>query len=278
MLERERTRQNTTSETRSNMMSMLVSLVDAAATGVDSNKNEVVDDDKGGKKRASLMSEEEILGNLFIFTGAGFDTTANTMTYGLALLTTYPEWQDWLYEELSTVLLDKDPDKLEYNEIYPKLPRCLSVMVSSNQSPRRAIRVKGIESQPLTRVVRNTSTVPTADPSRQRNQNPGRDGNDTRKRQDVLLPTRDSHLRQHGRAISGRTNMGSGRTHLPALSMVGRPIPTTGLRDSDDSEPENARSRRLLALVGWSADVSWHEDEPGRVCRRLHVHLWVLPL
>lgn len=131
MLERERTRQNTTSETRSNMMSMLVSLVDAATTGVDGDKTGVLDEGKAGKKRASLMSEEEILGNLFIFTGAGFDTTANTMTYGLALLATYPEWQDWLHEEISTVLLDKDPDKLEYSEIYPKLPRCLSVMVSS---------------------------------------------------------------------------------------------------------------------------------------------------
>lgn len=128
MLERERTRQNTSSETKSNLMSMIVRLVDEATAGDDNDTKGTIDD-KSTKKSLS-MSEEEILGNLFVFTGAGFDTTANTMAYALALLSTYPKWQDWLYKEISTVLLDKDTDSLEYNEIFPKLPRCLSLMVS----------------------------------------------------------------------------------------------------------------------------------------------------
>lgn len=127
MLERERTLQSTTSETRSNLMSILVKIADSAAS-VGTEKTEGLDKPQKGL----LLKEEEILGNLFIFTSAGFDTTANTMAYALALLATYPEWQDWLYEEISAVLLDKDPDNLEYNEVYPKLPRCLSLLVSSN--------------------------------------------------------------------------------------------------------------------------------------------------
>ncbi|KAK5050358.1 hypothetical protein LTR84_003639 [Exophiala bonariae] len=134
MLERERTRQNTSSETSSNLMSMIVRLVDETASGGGNDTNDTVDE-KNVKKKSLSMSEEEILGNLFVFTAAGFDTTANTMAYALALLSTYPEWQDWLYEEISAVLSDKDMDSLDYNEIFPKLPRCLSLM--TNQAPGR---------------------------------------------------------------------------------------------------------------------------------------------
>lgn len=132
MLERERTLQSTASETRSNLMSILVKIADGAAAGLDTEKSS--QDANKSEKGVLRLSEEEVLGNLFIFTSAGFDTTANTMAYALALLATYPEWQDWLYEEISTVLLDKDPDNLEYNEIYPKLPRCLALMVSVPKS------------------------------------------------------------------------------------------------------------------------------------------------
>lgn len=152
MLERERTLQSTTPEPRSNLMSILVKVADSAA-GVGTEKTEGVDKSQKGV----LLSEEEILGNLFIFTSAGFDTTANTMAYALALLATYPEWQDWLYEEISAVLLDKDPGNLDYNEIYPKLPRCLALMVSSNPAslfpfpnPHKGYPPSKIRLQPLT--------------------------------------------------------------------------------------------------------------------------------
>ncbi|OAP63844.1 hypothetical protein AYL99_03071 [Fonsecaea erecta] len=113
MLENERTLQRDSSEPRSNLMSMLVRLSDSSKAG------------------SQGLSEEEMLGNLFIFTSAGFDTTANTMAYALALLATYPEWQDWLYEEISAVVGDAGADDLEYMEIYPRLPRCLALMLET---------------------------------------------------------------------------------------------------------------------------------------------------
>ncbi|CAG8273734.1 unnamed protein product [Penicillium salamii] len=73
-----------------------------------------------------FLTEQEISGNLFTFTAAGFDTTANTMGYAVILLTEYPEWQDWIREELKS--LDEDVTKWKYDIVYSKCPRILSVM------------------------------------------------------------------------------------------------------------------------------------------------------
>ncbi|KAF2768769.1 cytochrome P450 [Teratosphaeria nubilosa] len=80
-----------------------------------------------GKGRA--LTEEEIMGNLFLFTAAGFETTANTMTSGLVLLARHPKWQDWLLEEIDQVLdANTTTEQLEYNAIFPKLTRLLAFM------------------------------------------------------------------------------------------------------------------------------------------------------
>lgn len=119
MLEQERLVQARGKETRSNLMSMLVRM-----EGKKGNP------DGKATSRAQTLSEEEVQGNLFVFTSAGFDTTANTMAYALAELATRPQWQDWLYEEIHAVVGGKSIDELEYNEIFPRLPRCLALMVS----------------------------------------------------------------------------------------------------------------------------------------------------
>ncbi|EXJ74386.1 uncharacterized protein A1O5_02682 [Cladophialophora psammophila CBS 110553] len=126
MLENERKLQYDSPEPRSNLMSMLVRLSDSSKPNGDLHS-------KAGElsKSSQVLSEEEILGNLFIFTSAGFDTTANTMAYALALLATYPEWQDWLYEEINTVVGARGAENLEYAEIYPRLPRCLALMLET---------------------------------------------------------------------------------------------------------------------------------------------------
>ena len=59
-----------------------------------------------GRASTTYLMEEEIAGNLFIFPAAGFDTTANTLSYAIALLTAYPEWQTWIQIEIDTVLGD----------------------------------------------------------------------------------------------------------------------------------------------------------------------------
>lgn len=87
---------------------------------------------------SQYLSDDEIQGNLFVFTIAGFDTTSNAMAYAVAMLAARPQWQEWLQEELDDVI--PDPSEMgEYESSYPRLMRCLSIMVSppppSIQSP-----------------------------------------------------------------------------------------------------------------------------------------------
>ncbi|CAG7925156.1 unnamed protein product [Penicillium olsonii] len=96
-------------EPRDNFLSMLVRL-----------------SDQEKMSSGRFLNEREISGNLFTFTAAGFDTTANTMGYAAILLTVYPEWQDWIREELR--VLDRDVTTWNYEDVYPKCQRVLAVM------------------------------------------------------------------------------------------------------------------------------------------------------
>ena len=79
------------------------------------------------------LTEDEIFGNLFVYNFAGHDTTAIASNWVLYMLAAYPEDQDWVGEELSAVLGERD-DKMvveEFADLYPKLNRCLALLVSS---------------------------------------------------------------------------------------------------------------------------------------------------
>lgn len=84
-----------------------------------------------GKGRNAL-SQEEILGNLFIYSFAGHDTTANTLVYAIMMLAADRKWQDWIGEEIDSVIGGRDiVDDWEYESAFPKLKRCLALQVSS---------------------------------------------------------------------------------------------------------------------------------------------------
>lgn len=86
------------------------------------------DEEKRRGQSGFSLTDEEITGNLFIFSIAGFETTANTMGYAVILLAAHPEWQDWMREELHG--LDADVSTWTYEEVYPKCRRTLAVMVT----------------------------------------------------------------------------------------------------------------------------------------------------
>jgi hypothetical protein len=112
------------------IMSTLVRLSDQEKNRAEGDNANVLKPDQPLKRDTkSYLTEEEIAGNLFIFTAAGFDTTANTMAYAVTLLAVYPEWQAWIQIEIDSVLggLSKTPD---YATEFPRLTRCLAVMVS----------------------------------------------------------------------------------------------------------------------------------------------------
>ena len=83
-----------------------------------------------GNGRASGLDDSEIFGNIFMYNLAGHETTANTIAFAIVLLAAYPEWQDWLGEEIINVLGDNpDYQDWEYKHAFPKLQRCLATMV-----------------------------------------------------------------------------------------------------------------------------------------------------
>ncbi|KAL1623921.1 hypothetical protein SLS56_008116 [Neofusicoccum ribis] len=58
-------------------------------------------DGTGSRKEA--FNEDEVLGNLFIYLLAGYETTANAISYGLACLALHQDIQDKVIEELDAV-------------------------------------------------------------------------------------------------------------------------------------------------------------------------------
>ena len=103
--------------TRNNLMSTLVKAADAGNL-----------EDEGNAKVKLYLSEKELIGNAFQFSVAGFETTANTMAYALINLAAYPEWQDWISEELDQEFPANG--KCDYGKTYPKLRRVLALMAS----------------------------------------------------------------------------------------------------------------------------------------------------
>lgn len=88
-----------------------------------------VSEEEEGKGRNGL-SDEEIYGNLFLYSLAGHDTTANTLTYAVHIMATDPKLQTWIREELITVFGDKEMiEDWEYEKAFPKLKRTLAFMV-----------------------------------------------------------------------------------------------------------------------------------------------------
>lgn len=104
------------SSSKDNLLNMLVRFSDQAKEG-----------DAGTSGPSLSLTEDEISGNLFLFSAAGFDTTAHTMGFAVTLLAAYPEWQDWMREELLNIY--KEAPHWKYEEVFPRCPRTLAVMV-----------------------------------------------------------------------------------------------------------------------------------------------------
>lgn len=103
-----------------NLMTALV-----RASQADANKK----DTYTGSRQEGL-TEEEIYGNIFVFNFAGHDATANSLALGVSLLATRPDVQDWIADEINTVLAGVDSEESSYEAIFPQLKRCLAVTVS----------------------------------------------------------------------------------------------------------------------------------------------------
>ncbi|KAA8569039.1 hypothetical protein EYC84_000712 [Monilinia fructicola] len=97
------------------------------------------------------LTEQEIYGNIFVFNFAGHDTTANTLAFGIALIATRPDVQDWIAEEIAEVFGDQDPETSNYTEIFPRLKRCLAVTYETVRlyTPVAIVKTSGPEPREL---------------------------------------------------------------------------------------------------------------------------------
>lgn len=120
MIEEERVRVDKLDSEKDNLLTALVRASNAASQG----------------KGRSGLSHDEIMGNLFMYNVAGHDTTANTICYAIYLLAAEPDYQDWLREEIGSVFQGNDTvETWEYEKAFPKLKRCLALMVCLSSCP-----------------------------------------------------------------------------------------------------------------------------------------------
>ncbi|KAL8909702.1 MAG: hypothetical protein Q9207_000011 [Kuettlingeria erythrocarpa] len=84
-----------------------------------------------GKPEFKQLSVEELLGNIFVFNFAGHDTTAISLAYSVLLLVAHREVQDWIAEELRFHLTGEDSQSWDYELCFPKLQRCLAVLLET---------------------------------------------------------------------------------------------------------------------------------------------------
>lgn len=84
-----------------------------------------------GKAARESLSDDEMMGNLFIYNLAGHETTANTLAYAITLLSIHPDLQDWLHEELIHVLGTSSLSDWSYESAFPPLKRTLAIMLET---------------------------------------------------------------------------------------------------------------------------------------------------
>lgn len=77
------------------------------------------------------LTESEIYGNMFVVNFAGHDTTAHTFTFAIYFLAANPQVQDWISEEINTILNSRQPSELDYRADSLRFKRCLAVMHES---------------------------------------------------------------------------------------------------------------------------------------------------
>ena len=101
---------------------LMTSLVKASQANADQKASTTGSSQEG-------LTEEEVYGNVFVFNFAGHDATANSLAIGICLLATRPDIQDWIAAEINAVLAGVESKDSSYEATFPRLPRCLAVVV-----------------------------------------------------------------------------------------------------------------------------------------------------
>ena len=125
MLEKEKQMISQRAPGRGNLMSHLVRASEEEQSAV--RDGEEAEDHM---QASQGLSDSEIIGNIFLYTFAGHETTANMLSYSISLLAAHPEVQEWVAEEVHYVLQGQGTSETWEYSLFPRLKRCLTVMVS----------------------------------------------------------------------------------------------------------------------------------------------------
>lgn len=112
---------------------LMSNLVRASSEGSQTRKVTQKLEGAEGTSGLNPLTTDEILGNIFVYNFAGHDTTAISLTYSMLLLVAHPEVQEWIAEELDFFLGTEDRESWAYEEVFPKLQRCLAVLVCQSR-------------------------------------------------------------------------------------------------------------------------------------------------
>lgn len=96
------------------------------------SESEEAADAKAGHGRKQAFSEDEVMGNLFLYLLAGYETTSNAMVYGLIALALYPKIQDNVIAEVDMVYAEAASEgraELTYTNDFEKFEYAWGFMV-----------------------------------------------------------------------------------------------------------------------------------------------------
>ncbi|KAK8862716.1 cytochrome P450 [Apiospora arundinis] len=94
---------------------------DATAAAAEGAKGAV------GGNRKTGFSKQDLMGNMFVMSFAGHDTTASSLAFTVGMLATRPDYQRWIQEEIDGVLA-LGIDRGDYKNLFPKLKRCQALL------------------------------------------------------------------------------------------------------------------------------------------------------
>ncbi|KAH7322519.1 cytochrome P450 [Stachybotrys elegans] len=104
------------------------------------------------------FNDSEVLGNLFIYLLAGYETTANAIVYGLACLALHPEVQEMAIKEIDELCKEAGTDELNYTDHFDKLQYLYGFMYETFRLYPGVILITKVALEPQTVTVSSTGT------------------------------------------------------------------------------------------------------------------------
>ncbi|KAF5358820.1 hypothetical protein D9758_008567 [Tetrapyrgos nigripes] len=96
---------------------------------------DVYDNEKAeGDRTRNMLTDRELISDMFMFFGAGYETTANTMSFICAVLALYPDIQQKVFEETKSIWPNGAPtdvDEADHKQTFPSLIYCTAVFRES---------------------------------------------------------------------------------------------------------------------------------------------------